>query len=109
MRNNMRKFGKRNPLNVKDFAEFIECYKRDDMENRKETWSEDNQNGRWRKYTIEQIKARDNTSLDINWMEAESDTPDYTISEILELMQEKSDNISNAVAQLQELLGDVKE
>ncbi len=109
MRNNMRKFGKRNPLNVKDFAEFIECYKRDDMENRKETWSEDTPNGRWRKYTIEQIKARDNTSLDVNWMEAESDTPDYTISEILELMQKKSNNISNAVAQLQELLGDVKE
>ena len=42
-------------------------------------------------------------------MEAESDTPDYTISEILELMQKKSNNISNAVAQLQELLGDVKE
>lgn len=109
MRNNMRSFGIRNPLNLKDFEEFIEVYKRDDMENRQETWSEENPNGRWRKYSIEQIQERDNLSLDISWMEGESDTPDYTISEMLELMQEKSDNIAEAVAKLKELLGEVEE
>ncbi|MCH4168677.1 MAG: type I restriction-modification system subunit M [Streptococcaceae bacterium] len=109
MRNNMRSFGKRNPLNKKDFEEFIESYKRDDIKSRVETWSEENPNGRWRKYTIEQINNRDNASLDISWLEAESDTPDYTISEMLELMQEKSDNIASAVLKLQELLGGVEE
>lgn len=109
MRNNMRSFGKRNPLNRKDFEEFIEVYKRDDMGNREETWSSENPNGRWRKYSIDQIQSRDNLSLDISWMEAESDTPDYTIVEMLELMQEKSDNIANAVARLQELLAEVEE
>ena len=109
MRNNMRSFGKRNPLNHKDFEEFIEVYKRDDIGNREETWSNENPNGRWRKYSIDQIKSRDNLSLDISWMEAESDTPDYTIAEMLDLMQEKSDNIANAVARLQELLGEVEE
>ncbi|PQD43555.1 class I SAM-dependent DNA methyltransferase [Enterococcus faecalis] len=109
MRNNMRSFGKRNPLNHKDFEEFIEVYKRDDIGNREETWSNENPNGRWRKYSIDQIKSRDNLSLDISWMEAERDTPDYTIAEMLDLMQEKSDNIANAVARLQELLGEVEE
>lgn len=109
MRNNMRSFGKRNPLNHKDFEEFIEVYKRDDIGNREETWSNENPNGRWRKYSIDQLKSRDNLSLDISWMEAESDTPDYTIAEMLDLMQEKSDNIANAVARLQELLGEVEE
>lgn len=109
MRNNMRSFGKRNPLNKQDFEEFIACYKWDDFKNRQETWSAENTNGRWRKYSIEQIQNRDNLSLDISWMEAESDTPDYTIAEMLELMQEKSDNIATAVSKLQELLGDVKE
>ena len=109
MRNNMRSFGKRNPLNHKDFEEFIEVYKRDDIGNREETWSNENPNGRWRKYSIDQIKSRDNLSLDISWMEAESDTPDYTIAEMIALMQEKSDNIANAVARLQELLGEVEE
>ncbi|PGT15363.1 MULTISPECIES: class I SAM-dependent DNA methyltransferase [Bacillus cereus group] len=109
MRNNMRSFGKRNPLNQNDFVEFLECYKRDDMENRKETWSEETPNGRWRKYSFEQIENRDNASLDISWMEEESDTPDYTIAEMLDLMQKKSDNIAEAVAKLQELLGEVEE
>ncbi|HAP15872.1 MAG TPA: SAM-dependent methyltransferase [Lactococcus sp.] len=109
MRNNMRSFGKRNSLNRRDFEEFIEVYKRDDIGNREETWSSDNPNGRWRKYSIDQIQSRDNLSLDISWMEAESDTPDYTIAEMLDLMQEKSDNIANAVARLQELLGEVEE
>ena len=109
MRNNMRSFGKRNPLNKNDFEEFIECYKRGDIENRVETWNVDNPNGRWRKYSFEQIKNRDNLSLDISWLEAESDTPDYTIAEMLELMQEKSDNIANAVSKLKELLGEVEE
>lgn len=109
MRNNMRSFGKRNPLNQNDFTEFLECYKRDDMENRIETWSEKNPNGRWRKYSFEQIEKRDNASLDISWMEEESEEPDYTVAEMLELMQQKSDNIAEAVAKLQELLGEVKE
>lgn len=109
MRNNMRSFGKRNPLNKNDFTEFLDAYKLNDFENRKETWSEKNPNGRWRKYTSEQITSRDNTSLDISWMEAESDTPDYTIAEMLEMMQMKSDNIASAVAELQEMLGDVEE
>lgn len=107
--NNMRKFGKRTPLIKKDFEEFIDCYNRDNMVNRKETWSEENPNGRWRKYSIEQINARDNASLDISWMEAENDTPDYSVSEMLELMQVKSDHIAKAVIRLQELLGEVEE
>lgn len=108
MRNNMRSFGKRNPLNKEDFKEFINVY-RNNLEKREETWSKDNPNGRWRKYTFEQIASRDNTSLDISWMEAESDTPDYTISEMLDMMQEKSNNIALAVEELQELLGDIEE
>lgn len=109
MRSNMRSFGKRNPLNRNDFKEFIEAYKLNEFEKREETWSEENSNGRWRKYTFEQIASRDNTSLDISWMEAENDTPDYTIAEMLEMMQMKSDNIASAVSELQELLGDVEE
>jgi type I restriction enzyme M protein len=109
MRNNMRSFGKRNPLTKADFEDFIKEYKRDHMEDREETWSEENPNGRWRKYSYEEIIQRDNTSLDLSWMTEESDTPDYSIGEMLDLMQEKSDIIADAVSQLQELLGDVVE
>ncbi|MDO5741686.1 MAG: N-6 DNA methylase, partial [Vagococcus sp.] len=109
MRNNMRTFGKRNPLNHKDFEEFIACYQVDDRSKRKETWSETNPNGRWRKYTIEEIDKRANTSLDISWLEEEKDGPDYSIAELLDLMEQKTQNISDSVVKLQELLGDVEE
>ena len=109
LRNNMRTFGKRNPLNKDDFKEFVECYKRDYREERQELWNESNTNGRWRKYSIEEILKRDSVNLDISWIEPESEETEYTILEMLDLMQEKSDNIAHAVAQLKELLGEVEE
>lgn len=48
-------------------------------------------------------------NLDISWIEPESEETEYTILEMLDLMQEKSDNIAHAVAQLKELLGEVEE
>lgn len=109
MRSNMRSFGKRNPLSEKDFEEFIECYQIDDFSKRKETYSADNPNGRWRKYSIEEVEKRANTSLDIFWMEEEKEGPDYSVSELLDLMEQKSIAISESVVKLQELLGDVVE
>lgn len=109
MRSNMRSFGKRNPLSEKDFEEFIECYQIDDFSKRKETYSADNPNGRWRKYSIEEVEKRANTSLDIFWMEEEKEGPDYSVSELLDLMDQKSVAISESVAKLQEILGDVVE
>ena len=45
----------------------------------------------------------------MSWIEPESEETEYTILEMLDLMQEKSDNIAHAVAQLKELLGEVEE
>ena len=79
------------------------------MSQRKETYSEENPNGRWRKYSIEDILARDKTSLDITWMKSESGTDDYTLAELLGQIKEKSDNIAKAVAELEKLIGEVDE
>ncbi|HHB94699.1 MAG TPA: hypothetical protein ENK88_06110 [Campylobacterales bacterium] len=37
-----------------------------------ELWSEKNLEGRWRKYTYEEILLRDNTNLDIIWLKDDS-------------------------------------
>ena len=37
-----------------------------------ETWSESNPEGRWRKYSYDEIIARDKTSLDITWLKDKS-------------------------------------
>ena len=91
------------------FDEFIECYKDGDLSARVETYSEEKPNGRWRRYTYEEILARDKTSLDITWMKSDSGAEDYTLAELLEQIKEKSANIAKAVAVLEELIGEVDE
>ena len=109
LRNDMPSFGKTNPLKSEHFDDFVECYADGDLSKRKETYSEENPNGRWRKFTIEDILARDKTSLDITWMKADSGTDDYTLAELLDIIKEKSNNIAKAVAELEALIGEVEE
>lgn len=109
LRNDMPSFGKTNPLKSEHFDDFVECYADGDLSKRKETYSEENPNGRWRKFTIEDILARDKTSLDITWMKADSGTDDYTLAELLDMIKEKSNNIAKAVAELEALIGEVEE
>ena len=80
-----------------------------DLSARKETYSEENPNGRWRKFTYEEILARDKTSLDITWMKSDTGADDYTLAELLEQIKEKSANISKAVNELEVLIGEVEE
>lgn len=109
LRNDMPSFGKTNPLKSEHFDDFVECYANGDLSKRKETYSEENPNGRWRKFTIEDILARDKTSLDITWMKADSGTDDYSLAELLDMIKEKSNNIAKAVAELEALIGEVEE
>lgn len=109
LRNDMPSFGKTNPLKSEHFDDFVECYADGDLSKRKETYSEENPNGRWRKFTIEDILARDKTSLDISWMKVNSEADDYTLAELLDMIKEKSNNIAKAVAELEQLIGKVEE
>lgn len=105
MRHQMRSFGKRNPLNEKDFADFEKLFCVDDRTKRVETWDkEKNPNGRWRKFTIDEILKRPNTSLDISWMSDEEEKVQLSLGEILKGMDEKSREIRDAIEQLNEAL-----
>ncbi|WP_418293398.1 N-6 DNA methylase [Megasphaera sp.] len=108
MRHKMRTFGKRAPLNAKDFAEFEKLYCPDNRTERKETYdAETNPEGRWRRFTKEDIEGRPNTSLDISWMTDEEEADSRSLSEILTAMQEKSKEIARAVAVLSQELAEV--
>ena len=110
LRHNIRSFGKRNPLNKKDFEEFEKAYCPDDRSKRVEDYdAESNPNGRWRKFSIDEIKARPNTSLDISWIGDEEDKEERSLSELLSDMAEKSRNIDEAVAALQKALEGVSD
>ena len=109
LRSNMRSFGKTNPLKKEDFAEFEELYCAGHFEDRKETWSSENPNGRWKKYTIEEILKDEKTSLDLKWIKDDSDTVDCTLAELMQEIEVKSANIANAVAELAKLTAGIAE
>ena len=109
LRSNMPSFGKTNPLTRAHFDEFVECYCAGHMEDRKATYSEENPEGRWRKYTYEEILDRDKTSLDITWIRSGDAVDDRSLSELLGEIEEKASNITNAVEALKALIGDIEE
>lgn len=99
-----------NPMQRHHLDDFVKCYKSENILARKETYdAEANPNGRWRKYNVEDILKRDKTSLDITWIKQSDDDNDYTLAELMSMIQEKSDNISKAVAELQKLMANIEE
>jgi type I restriction enzyme M protein len=89
--------------------DFVACYHAENLSARQETYSEQNPNGRWRKYPVAELLKRDKTSLDISWIKDTNDDDDMTLTELMQTIQQKSDNISKAVAELQHLLANIKE
>lgn len=99
-----------NPMLRHHLDEFVECYKADNINARTETYNaETNPNGRWRKYDVDEVMKRDKTSLDISWIKLNDDDNDMSLAELMANIQEKSDNISKAVAELQKLLANINE
>lgn len=86
---------KQNPMTDSDLEDFVSCYHPENRHQRIETWSENNPDGRWRKFSIEEIQKRDKTSLDIFWMKDKSladfenlPSPDILAADIIENLQE---------------------
>jgi len=100
---------KKNPLRESDLDDFVKCYNPENRHVRKGTYSVDNPDGRWRRFTYEEIISRDKTSLDITWIKSGDNTGDYTLAELLNLIKEKSAAIATAVGNLEKLIGDVDE
>ena len=99
-----------NPMLRHHLDEFVECYKADNINARTETYNaETNPNGRWRKYDVDEVMKRDKTSLDISWIKLNDDDNEMSLAELMTNIQEKSNNISKAVAELQKLLANINE
>lgn len=71
-RTNVHHTLKKNPLKLEDLREFIDLYNPENRHKRKETFSEKNPEGRWRKFKYDEIITRDKTSLDITWLKDKS-------------------------------------
>jgi type I restriction enzyme M protein len=93
-----------NPIQRHHLDDFVKCY-----HNRQETYSAENLNGRWRKYPVDELLARDKTSLDITWLKNGEDTVDYSLAELMTMIEDKSQNILSAVSSLKEIIGNIEE
>jgi type I restriction enzyme M protein len=107
-RTNIHHTLKRKQLNYDDLLPFIECYQSTNRDELAHTWSEDsNPEGRFRKYTYEEIIARDKTSLDIFWLKdaslADLDNlpePEVLAEEIIEHIEASLINFKNVLKAL---------
>ena len=96
-----------NKLQRHHLDDFVACY---NANPRAETYNEDTaRDGRWRKYTVEDIIARDKTSLDITWIKAGGEEEQFTLDELMTNITTQASNISKAVAELQKLMDGIKE
>lgn len=107
LRTNMHFTLKQNPMKDADLEDFIQCYNPENRHQRRETWSEDNPDGRWRRYSIDDILARDKTSLDIFWIKDKSladldnlPSPDVLAADIIENLQSALESFKELQAQL---------
>ena len=63
---------KQNPMSDGDLRDFVSCYNPANRHKRKETYSAKNPDGRWRRFSVDEILKRDKTSLDIFWIKDKS-------------------------------------
>lgn len=106
-RTNVHHTLKKNPLNPESLRDFISCYNPENRHKRKETWSETHPDGRWRKFSYEEIITRDKTSLDITWLKdnalADLDNlppPDILAAEIIENLEAGLDSFKSILKAL---------
>lgn len=106
-RTNIHHILKKNTLKLDDLSEFIALYNPANRYLRKETWSPENPEGRWRKFSYSEIIARDKTNLDIFWLKDKSladldnlPDPDVLANEIIENIEAGLESFREIVATL---------
>lgn len=105
-RTNIHHTLKKKPLRFEDLTNFITCYNPQNRHVRNELWNEQtNPEGRWRKFSYEQIIARDKTSLDIFWLKDKSLADLDNLPEPDELALDIIENLEAGLASFREVAG----
>ena len=96
-----------NPMTRDNLQDFVDCYCSGHLQDRKETYdAETNPNGRWRRFSAEEVKERED--LNFKWLDF-TEEDERSVSEILDEMQQDADGINAAVTRLKELLGGIEQ
>lgn len=92
-----------------DLDEFVACFKPGERHNRVATWSEATPEGRWRPYGYDEIIGRDKVSMDLSWLRDESLEDSAGLPDPHILAQEIADDLRSALAQIEDVLGDLEQ
>jgi type I restriction enzyme M protein len=103
-RTNVHHTLKKKPLRYEDLAEFVACYNPANRYARKETWSEENPEGRWRRYGRQELLDHDRASLDLFWLKEKSLTDLDNLPEPDELAEEIIENLEAGLETLRSVL-----
>jgi type I restriction enzyme M protein len=99
LRTNVHFTLKQKPIQRSDFDDFVTCYKPGRMHERRETWSEANPDGRWRRFAYGDLLKRDKLSLDLFWIKDKSLTDTDALPPPNVLAAEIADELEAALEQ----------
>ena len=94
---------KQNPMSDADLRDFVSCYNPVNRHKRRETYSKKNPDGRWRKFSVDEILKRDKTSLDIFWIKDKSLADLDNLPDPETLADDIIENLQGALESFQEL------
>lgn len=94
---------KTNPLKASDLDDFIKCYNPDNIEKRTPTYSDKNEEGRWRCYEWDEIKDRSDLNFDFKWLKDDDDSyADFTLPELIESYESQLAALNDSFETLKE-------
>src|SRR5437016_3616195 len=108
LRTNMHFTLKENTLNRSDLDDFVACYNPKNRHERKPTWSEKNEKGRWRAFPYDELVKRDKVNLDIFWLKDEALEESANLPAPEVIAQEIADDLEAALEQFATIAEDLK-
>ncbi|WP_312171455.1 class I SAM-dependent DNA methyltransferase [Chryseobacterium sp.] len=103
-RTNIHHTLKKHPLKFENLKKFVDCYKATNREQTIETWSELNPNGRFKKYTYDELILRDKLNFDVFWLKDDSFVDLDILPEPEILSQEIIDSLESALNNFREIV-----
>ena len=104
-RTNIHHTLKKKPLRFEDLQDFVASYNPGNPAKRTESWhAEKNPEGRWRKFSYDELVVRDKTSLDLFWLKDKSLTDLDNLPEPDELAEEIIENLEAGLNSFREVL-----
>lgn len=99
---------KQHPMTEANLEDFVSCYHPGKRCQHTKTYSESNPEGRWRKFSVQEILDRDKTSLDIFWIKDKSLADLDNLPPADGIAADIIENLQSALGSFQELLGQLK-